>query len=113
VLIDTAARLRRKFNALFVAFPGDEDEFGGCLAAGRGFIHVSPSGSLEPCPFAPYSDRNILDMSLKRALRSPLLEKIRQNHDKLQETAGGCALWTEREWVSSLLSENGSSEKAA
>jgi MoaA/NifB/PqqE/SkfB family radical SAM enzyme len=103
LLIAEAAGLRRSFNALYLAFPGDEDQFGGCLAAGRGFIHISPSGDLEPCPFAPYSDRSVKETSLKRALGSPLLEKIRENHGKLQETAGGCALWTEREWVASLL----------
>ena len=109
MLIAAAAGLRKKINALFVAFPGDEDQFGGCLASGRGFIHVSPSGDLEPCPFAPYSDRNIVEMPLKRALRSPLLEKIRENHGSLQETSGGCALWTEREWVASLVQHTRSS----
>jgi hypothetical protein len=29
-------------------------------------------------------------------------EKIRQNHGALQETVGGCALWTERKWVASI-----------
>ncbi|MGA2508149.1 MAG: radical SAM protein [Chitinispirillaceae bacterium] len=104
-LIRTAAGLRKEFRALFIAFPGDEDEFGGCLAAGRGFVHISPSGDLEPCPFAPYSDRNVAATSLKRALRSPLLDKIRGNHANLKETAGGCALWQEREWVASLTKD--------
>jgi MoaA/NifB/PqqE/SkfB family radical SAM enzyme len=101
-LIEKAGTLRKKFRSLFLAFPGDEDQFGGCLAAGRGFVHISPSGDLEACPFAPYADRNVAETSLKRALGSPLLEKIRQNHDKLQETAGGCSLWAEREWVASI-----------
>ena len=112
-LISIADRLRKQYRSLFLAFPGDEDQFGGCLAAGRGFIHISPNGDLEPCPFAPYSDRNIQDTSLKRALRSPLLGKIRQNHDTLQETAGGCALWKEREWVASLVSGEELSRKVA
>jgi MoaA/NifB/PqqE/SkfB family radical SAM enzyme len=102
-LINIAAGLRKKFPALFVAFPGDEEKYGGCLAAGRGFIHISPSGDIEPCPFAPFADRNVAETSLKRALRSPLLEKIRENHGRLKETSGGCALWKEREWVASLL----------
>jgi MoaA/NifB/PqqE/SkfB family radical SAM enzyme len=110
-LIETAADMRKKFHALFLAFPGDEDQFGGCLAAGRGFVHISPTGDLEPCPFAPYSDRNVSETSLKRSLGSPLLEKIRQNHGKLHETAGGCSLWTEREWVASIAGQNGAAEK--
>jgi len=26
---------------------------GGCLSAGRGFVHVNAAGEVEPCPFAP------------------------------------------------------------
>ncbi|MCR4426649.1 MAG: radical SAM protein [Firmicutes bacterium] len=101
------ARAMKAFRAslpgLFIAFPGDEEEAGGCLAAGRGFIHISPQGSVEPCPFAPYSDTSLQAMSLKEALGSPLLQAIRENHEHLRETRGGCALWENREWVKSLL----------
>jgi len=98
--------LKRKVPALFVAFPGDEELFGGCLAAGRGFVHISASGDVEPCPFAPYADRNITNAPLKSALGSPLLEKIRATHADLQETSGGCALWAKREWVASLAHQS-------
>jgi MoaA/NifB/PqqE/SkfB family radical SAM enzyme len=90
-------------RALFVAFPGDEERYGGCLAAGRGFIHVDPQGRLEPCPFAPFSDTSVRETSLAEALRSPLLAAIRENHGRLTETRGGCALWAERDWVNTLL----------
>ena len=95
--------LRAKLPGLFVSFPGDEEAFGGCLSAGRGFIHISAEGDLEPCPFAPYSDANITKLPLKEALRSELLGRIRENHSALSETSGGCALWNNREWVQSLL----------
>jgi MoaA/NifB/PqqE/SkfB family radical SAM enzyme len=95
--------LRKKYKGVFVSFPGDESIFGGCLAAGRGFVHVSPSGSVEPCPFAPYSDTNLCNMTLKQALQSQLLETIRDNHGSLTENNGGCALWANREWVQSLV----------
>ena len=90
-------------RALFVAFPGDEERYGGCLAAGRGFIHVDPQGRLEPCPFAPFSDRTVRETSLAEALRSPLFTAIRENHGRLTEARGGCALWAERDWVRTLL----------
>jgi MoaA/NifB/PqqE/SkfB family radical SAM enzyme len=64
---------------------------------------LGPDGSLEPCPFAPYSDTNVRESSLKDALQSELLARIRAGHDRLQETSGGCALWANREWVRSLL----------
>jgi MoaA/NifB/PqqE/SkfB family radical SAM enzyme len=93
---------QEKFPALFIGFPGDESPYGGCLAAGRGFVHVSPSGNLEPCPFAPFSDTNLKETSLKEALQSNFLKNIRENHHKLTESEGGCALWSNREWVRGL-----------
>lgn len=93
---------QEKFPALFIGFPGDESPYGGCLAAGRGFFHVSPSGNLEPCPFAPFSDTNLKETSLKEALKSNFLKTIRENHHKLTENEGGCALWSNRDWVMEL-----------
>jgi MoaA/NifB/PqqE/SkfB family radical SAM enzyme len=95
--------LRKSYPAIFIAFPEDEAEYGGCLSSGRGFVHISPCGDLEPCPFSPYSDVNLKDTSLKDALKSELLEKIRLNKNLLDETKGGCALWENREWVASLI----------
>ena len=84
---------RRRAGALRLAFPGNEKLLGGCLAAGRGFVHISASGDVEPCPFAGQSDRNITSVPLTEALKSPLLSQIRQKHALLQESAvGGCAL---------------------
>jgi MoaA/NifB/PqqE/SkfB family radical SAM enzyme len=93
----------RKFPALFLGFPGDEDTYGGCLAAGRGFVHVSPSGDLEPCPAAPLSDANLSGISLKDALQSSFLDTIRRHHNLLKETKGGCALRANQEWVQALV----------
>jgi len=45
-------------------------------------------------------------MELKDALQSDFLRQISDNHDKLSETSGGCALWQNREWVQSLLDKN-------
>jgi MoaA/NifB/PqqE/SkfB family radical SAM enzyme len=91
---------------LFISFPGDEEQFGGCLAAGRGFIHVNPGGDLEACPLAPFSDVNINETRLQEALASPLLKRIRENPQLLEETAGGCALFAKRETVSALIEKH-------
>lgn len=94
---------RSKYSAAFLSFPGEEKKFGGCLSAGRGFIHVSASGDLEPCPFAPYSDASLQQMSLKDALKSKFLQRIRDNRGELLEADGGCAIWKKRAWAQSLL----------
>jgi MoaA/NifB/PqqE/SkfB family radical SAM enzyme len=103
--MDIMRSFRQKWPALFISVPGDEDEIGGCLAAGRGFIHISAEGDVEPCPFAPYSDMNLNNVSLKDALNSDFLKKIRENHAQIHGTGGSCALWEKREMVQSLLKE--------
>ncbi len=97
-----SADFHSRYPALFVALPGDEKDFGGCLSAGRGFVHINANGDVEPCPFAPYSDTNVRNSTLKEALQSRLLKAIRENQDRLDEAAGACALWKEREWVAGL-----------
>jgi MoaA/NifB/PqqE/SkfB family radical SAM enzyme len=96
--------LESRFNALFIAFPGSEERFGGCLSAGRGFVHISTDGDVEPCPFVPYSDSNLKNLSLKEALRSEFLRNLRQNRpEQTGEREGGCALRENSEWVLTLL----------
>ena len=95
---------RSRYRSLFIAVPWDEDDVGGCLSAGRGFVHINAMGDLEPCPFAPFSDTNVRDNSLKDALQSKLCEKIRQIPELSREKGGGCVLWKERELVQSLKS---------
>jgi len=102
-LIEKQSILSQRHNMLVVALPGDEEKYGGCLAAGRGFLHISSEGSLEACPFAPYSDTNIKNKSLKEALKSKLISDIRNNHHELTEAKGGCVLNENRDWVESLI----------
>jgi MoaA/NifB/PqqE/SkfB family radical SAM enzyme len=96
-------RYRKRMPALFIAFPHDEVALGGCLAAGRGFLHIDAYGDVEPCPFSPYSDSNLLEMSFEQALASPLFRFILESDVRLDESDGRCALWKRRDWVAGLL----------
>ncbi|MGA9140161.1 MAG: radical SAM protein [Methanocella sp.] len=96
------AAYRNSQPGVYIGFPGDEQKFGGCLSSGRGFLHVSASGDVEACPFAPFSDSSLRNMPLKEALNSRLFAKLRENRDQLMESNGGCALWKKPEWVKSL-----------
>lgn len=91
-IVEVIDSFHSRLNALFFAFPGDEAKFGGCLSAGRGFCHISPTGDLEPCPFVPASDSNLRELSLQDALRSEFLRSIRQNLGKLAGGGNGCIL---------------------
>lgn len=102
-LNDFAVASARQYPALFIPFPGDEDQYGGCLAAGRGFVYVSANGDVEPCPFAPFSDKNLKNATLKDGLTSGFLSKVRENHHLLKEGDGGCALWHNREQLKKMM----------
>jgi hypothetical protein len=41
-------------------------------------------------------------MPLKQALQSRLIAEVRDKHDQLKESRGGCALKENAEWVKSL-----------
>lgn len=105
VLGDYMDTFQKKYNAQYFS-PASEKKFGGCFGAGNGLIHINYDGSVEPCPFAPISNMNVHNVSLKEALNSDFLRIIRENHEKLeQNNDGGCTLWENREWLNSLKEE--------
>ncbi|KAA6339310.1 radical SAM protein [termite gut metagenome] len=99
--IDT---LRKQYEStIFLSFPGDEKYMGGCLAAGRGFFHINPGGNAEACPFSPYSDRNLTQVSLLEAIQSPFFERLRSSGLVGGEHTGGCTLFEKEDDVKKLL----------
>jgi len=96
--------LRSRYpDRIFLSFPGDEKHTGGCLAAGRGFFHISADGNAEPCPFSPYSDCNVKENTLLDALTSPLFERLNKDGMLLGEHDGGCLLFKKEEEIKKIL----------
>ncbi len=84
---------QRPDSMIYVSFPGDEQFSEGCLAAGRGFFHINPTGGAEPCPFSPVSDTNLKHTSLLAALDSPLFTRLRASEYLSGHHTGACALF--------------------
>ena len=98
------ARLRSEHpEMVYVSFPGDEKDSGGCVAAGRGFFHINSHGGAEPCPFSPYSDVSVKNGSLREAMHSPLFTALRSGDILLDDHEGGCVLYEKRAQVEALL----------
>jgi len=97
--------LKRYKDMIILSFPGDEKYLEGCLAAGRGFFHISVSGDAEPCPFSPYSDVNLKNHNLIEALSSPLFKKLNESGLLKEEHVGGCLLHEKEEEVKKLLKD--------
>ncbi|AGC69298.1 radical SAM domain protein [Thermoclostridium stercorarium subsp. stercorarium DSM 8532] len=68
----------RKEKPIFTLdFWNDGQFVGGCIAAGRAYIHINANGDIEPCAFVHYSDSNIREKTLLEAYQSPLFKAYR------------------------------------
>ncbi|MBQ5311467.1 MAG: radical SAM protein, partial [Oscillospiraceae bacterium] len=103
-LREAVNRLRtERPDMVYISFPGDEKNSGGCVAAGRGFFHINSHGGAEPCPFSPYSDVNVKNTSLREAVHSPLFAALQSGDILLDDHDGGCVLYERRELVEALI----------
>lgn len=104
---------RKEFRARILKFrstkpifiihsPGDEEYFGGCVSAGRGFAHITPAGDLTPCPVSNIATHNLTNSTLREGLASPLFKEICKNEHLLETEGMPCALFAHPEEVSAL-----------
>ena len=93
---------RTQDGMIYVSFPGDEQFSDGCLAAGRGFFHINPTGGAEPCPFSPVSDTNLKHTTLFAALDSPLFTRLRASELLRGHHNGACALFGKDEELAAM-----------
>jgi MoaA/NifB/PqqE/SkfB family radical SAM enzyme len=87
-----AYRDRMTGGAYIIHSPGDEETLGGCVSAGRGFAHVTPSGDVTACPVSALATHNVRTSNLREALASPLFSMIRENAHLLETEGHPCGL---------------------
>jgi len=90
VVVEYRERLTE--GAFIIHSPGDEESLGGCVSAGRGFVHVNPSGDVTACPVSALATHNLKRSSLGEALASPLFAMIRENGRLLETEGHPCGL---------------------
>jgi len=96
----------RETKQLFIIHsPGDEEYMGGCVSAGRGFAHVTPSGDLTPCPVSDIATHNLTKSTLKEGLKSQLFKIIRENEHLLETKGSPCALFSHPNEVDALAKQ--------
>lgn len=72
-MYDKILEYRRTKPIFIMDFWNDGEASNGCIAGGRRYLHINAHGDVEPCAFIHYATCNIKDVSLKDALRSPLM----------------------------------------
>jgi MoaA/NifB/PqqE/SkfB family radical SAM enzyme len=94
--------LRATRPIYLVHSPGDEEFFGGCVSAGRGFAHVTPAGDLTPCPVSNVATHNLTTSTLREGLASQLFKEIRESEHLLENSGSPCALFSHPKEVEEL-----------
>lgn len=79
------AEVRSRLPIFIGDFWNDGPLLGGCIAAGRVFLHINNRGDIEPCAFAHFSVDNIKNKTLREALQSDFFQFLR----KRQPFGGG------------------------
>ena len=94
---------RETKQILLIHSPGDEEYMGGCVSAGRGFAHITPSGDLTPCPVSNIATHNLSKSTLREGLNSQLFKIIRENEHLLETNGSPCALFSHTEEVNAIV----------
>ncbi len=103
VLAHAVSEFQNKIDDMIIlSFPGDEAAMGGCLASGRGFFHINPSGGAEPCPFSPYAQYNLKSCTILDVLKSQYFADLRAIAGNADTHMGGCTLFQHRDEVLAL-----------
>lgn len=87
-----AARIRNEFPLFVADFWNDAPYVGGCIAAGRDYLHINSNGDIEPCIFAHFAVDNIKEKTLREALASPFFKAIRERQPFSENLLMPCQL---------------------
>ncbi len=77
---------------LSVDFWGDGPLTGGCLSAGRKYLHINNKGDVEPCIFAHFAADNIKEKSLVDCLCSDFFSDLRRLQPYSQNLMRPCPI---------------------
>jgi len=100
-------RSRETGAAYLVHSPADEELFGGCVSAGRGFAHVTPTGDVTACPFSALATHNVGTSTVSEALAGSFFTMIRNNGPMLETHDHPCSLSANADKLESMAASLG------
>lgn len=83
---------REREPLFFMDFFSDAPALGGCIAAGRRFLHINARGDIEPCIFAHFATHNITACTLIEAMQSPFFTFIRMQQPHTNNLLRPCMI---------------------
>ena len=98
---------RANVPIFFADFWNDGEYTGGCIAAGRRFLHINAGGDAEPCAFIHFSDSNIREKTLLECYESPLFKSYRRHQPFNSNMLRVCPLLDNPGMLSEMVNESG------
>ncbi len=77
----------------------------GCIAGGREYLHINAKGDVEPCVFCHFAVDNIKNVSLREAINSPFMRRIRSFQPYRENLLTPCMLIDAPEVLRAVVTE--------
>lgn len=106
-MYDKILEYRRTKPIFIMDFWNDGEASNGCIAGGKRYLHINAHGDVEPCAFIHYATCNIKDVSLKDALRSPLMLAYQKRQPFNMNHHRPCPLIDNPELMVEIVKESG------
>jgi MoaA/NifB/PqqE/SkfB family radical SAM enzyme len=88
-------------------FQNDGEFVGGCIAAGKNYLHINANGDVEPCVFIHYSSANIKEVSLFEALKQPLFTEYHKGQAFNENMLRPCPMLENPEILEEMVKKSG------
>lgn len=105
--INGAARIRADKPLFVMDFWNDAPYVGGCIAAGKEYLHINSKGDVEPCIFTHFATDNIKDKSLAEVLGSPFFTAIRDRQPYDENLLRPCMLIDNTDIARQVVTQTG------
>jgi MoaA/NifB/PqqE/SkfB family radical SAM enzyme len=79
----------------------------GCIAGGRNYFHITPSGAVTPCAFAQFTCDNIKEKSLLDVLKSPLFAAYQKRQPFCKNHLRPCPIIDNPDALKEIVKESG------
>lgn len=108
-LIERVNHLRTHKPFMLMDFWNDGEHVNpkGCIAGGRNYFHITPSGAVTPCAFAQFTCDNIKEKSLLDVLKSPLFAAYQKRQPFCENHLRPCPIIDNPDALKEIVEESG------
>ena len=106
-LIERVNHLRTHNPLMLMDFWNDGEYTQGCIAGGRSYFHITPSGKVTPCAFAQFTCDNIKEKSLLDVLKSPLFTAYQKRQPFCENHLRPCPIIDNPDALKEIVEESG------